>query len=529
MSREVSAHTGENAGMLKLDSLSRRVAHATWRYGLAIVSVAVALAITSYLERYTTLRTPLFYIAIIISAWFSGMGPGLLAVALSTLALDYYFAPRGQTPAVGDESRPFILLFSLSAIFACWICVQRRRAEKALKNARDELAARVEERTAKLRRVNEELHSEIAESKRMEEKLRERADLLDLTHDTVFVRDMNDVITYWNRGAEELYGWSSKEAIGQSSHILMQTIFPKSLEEINKELLRTGRWEGELIHTKRDQTQVTVASRWSLQHDDQKRPVAILETNNDITERKRVEEALQRHANMLEQTHDAILAWEFPGTIMYWNRGAEQLYGFSREEAFGQLSHDILHTEHPLPTAVFEEILARDGEWTGELTQTTRDGRKIIVESRHVLMREAGDRRLVLEANRDITERKRAEDAIQKAQAELAHVTRVASLGEMTASIAHEVNQPLAAIVTNANACLRWLAHRSPNLDEACQAATRIIKEGNRASEVISRVRGLVKKSDPDKDKLHINDVILEVIALARSEVVRHRVVLQTQ
>ena len=117
--------------------------------------------------------------------------------------------------------------------------------------------------------------------------LRERARLLDLTHDTIFVRDMNDVITYWNLGAAELYGWQSDQAIGKVSHQLMQTIFPAPLEEINAELLRTGRWEGELVHTKADGMQVVVASRWSLQRDGRGRPVAILETNNDITDRKR--------------------------------------------------------------------------------------------------------------------------------------------------------------------------------------------------------------------------------------------------
>jgi K+-sensing histidine kinase KdpD len=127
--------------MLKLDSLARRVPHAAWRYGLAIGSVAVALSVTSFLERYTTLRTPLFYIAIIMSAWFGGMGPGLLAVVLSSLVVDYYFAPGDQPPPSRADSRPFILLFSLSALFACWISVQRRRAEEALKRARDELEA----------------------------------------------------------------------------------------------------------------------------------------------------------------------------------------------------------------------------------------------------------------------------------------------------------------------------------------------------------------------------------------------------
>jgi PAS domain S-box-containing protein len=253
------------------------------------------------------------------------------------------------------------------------------------------------------------LQAEVAERKRGEEALRERANLLDLTHDTIFVRDINDVITFWNRAAEKLYGWTREEAVGQVSHHLTQTIFPAPLEEITAELNSTGRWEGELIHTRRDGTQVVVASRWALQLDEQGKPIAVLETNNNITERKRAEEALH------------------------------------------------------------------------------------------------------------------------KAQVELAHVTRVATLGEMTASISHEVNQPLAAVVTNANACLRWLARQSPDLDEARAAVERIVRDGSRASEVIGRIRALVKKSPPRQDRLSINDIILEVIALARSEMHMNRVSLQTQ
>jgi hypothetical protein len=108
-----------------------------WQYALAVASVGVALVMTNSLERYTTLRTPFFFLAIILSAWFGRMGPGLLAVGLSTLAVDRYFAPAVSDPGFGVGGRPFILLFSLSGLIACWISVQRRRAEEALKGARD--------------------------------------------------------------------------------------------------------------------------------------------------------------------------------------------------------------------------------------------------------------------------------------------------------------------------------------------------------------------------------------------------------
>src|SRR5271165_1326916 len=135
---------------------------------------------------------------------------------------------------------------------------------------------------------------DITERKRAEETLRERADLLNLTHDTVFVVDMKGVIKYWNRGAEEQYGWNGEQAVGKVVHDMLNTVFPSPLEEIKAEVTRTGRWEGELLHTKKDGTQVVVASRWALQRDEQGAPLAILETNNDITERKWAEDALRR-------------------------------------------------------------------------------------------------------------------------------------------------------------------------------------------------------------------------------------------
>jgi two-component system sensor kinase FixL len=339
---------------------------------------------------------------------------------------------------------------------------------------------------------------------------------------------MNNVITFWNRGAEELYGWKAEEVVGKITHQLLQTVFPAPLEEINAELLSTGRWEGELRHTKADGTHVTVASRWSLQRDERQKPVAILELNNDITDRRLAEDALRRQANLLEQTHDAIIMWEFRGNIIYWNRAAEHLYGFSREEAIGRLSHELLQTEHPIPTWLFQGALEREGHWTGELTHTARDGRKIVVESRHVVVREADGRTLVFETNRDITERKRTQESLQQAQANLARVNRVMLVGEMTASIAHEVNQPIAAVVTSAGAGLRWLAAQPPDMEKARQALERIVRDGSRAGEVIRRVRALVKKVPPSTDPFSINDAILEVIALAQSELQKHPVELRT-
>ena len=239
------------------------------------------------------------------------------------------------------------------------------------------------------------------------EALREQAALLDLTHDTVFVRDVNDVITYWNRGAEELYGWSKAEAVGKNSHHLNQTRFPARLEDIQAELVRTGRWEGELIHTRRDGTKVVSASRWSLQRDERGRPSGTLETNNDITERKRAEEALQ------------------------------------------------------------------------------------------------------------------------ESQAKLAHVTRVTTLGELAASIAHEIKQPLAAIVADAHACLNWLAADRPHVDKVREALADIVKDGDRAAEVINRIRALLSRSSVAHEPCDLAAVIREVQPLVPPELGRYGITLE--
>ena len=129
----------------------------------------------------------------------------------------------------------------------------------------------------------------------------------------------------------------------------------------------------------------------------------------------------------------------------------------------------------------------------------------------------------------EMGERQRAQEALQKAQAELAHVSRLMTLGELTASIAHEVNQPLAAVVTNAQACLRWLALETPRPDEARAAVERIVRDSNRASDVIQRIRALAKKTEPEMVALDINDVIRDAISLEQREMLSQRVSLRTE
>ena len=136
---------------------------------------------------------------------------------------------------------------------------------------------------------------------------------------------------------------------------------------------------------------------------------------------------------------------------------------------------------------------------------------------------------LVRKARRQTEVTLKAGDDLQRTQAELAHVTRVMTLGELTSSIAHEVNQPLAAIVTNAESCLRWLGREPPQLDEARSASERIIKDAQRATEVIGRIRDLARYSDPEKSPLDINETIRETVPLLQRELLRQRVSLRLE
>jgi PAS domain S-box-containing protein len=239
-------------------------------YGLAVFSVSVALGLALLLGRYNffSVAQPLFILAVAMVAWYTGAGPAALAVVLSSLANDYFFVPPIHTFYITRDDVPHFVVFILVALLLTWFATVRRSIERDLLQSREELTREVAVRS-------------------------QQASLLNLTHDSIFVRDMDFVISYWNRGAQELYGWAAEDAVGKVSHQLLQTVFPTPLEDIQTELLRTGRWEGELKRTTAHGIQVAVAARWALRRDEQEGPVAILETSNDITERKRREQEIR--------------------------------------------------------------------------------------------------------------------------------------------------------------------------------------------------------------------------------------------
>jgi PAS domain S-box-containing protein len=250
---------------------TQRLASGIVGYGLSLVSVAMAVgaALTPQYYDFRAPPTAVFSLAVAIAAWYGGVGPAVVAVLLSITCFVYFFVAPFYSFEISAREIPYTLVFVAWAPVVAWFSLAARKIAEELRQAHDRLQLEVQQR-------------------------REQARLLDQTHDSIFFRDMNGVISYWNRGAQELFGWSAEEAVGKRSHELLRTIFPGPLADIEEVLRRTGVWEGELRHTKADGSQIISASRWSLRRDDQGRPLLIMATNNDITERKHAEDEIRR-------------------------------------------------------------------------------------------------------------------------------------------------------------------------------------------------------------------------------------------
>jgi PAS domain S-box-containing protein len=318
-------------------------------------------------------------------------------------------------------------------------------------------------------------------------KLQGQANLLDLTHDAIFVRGMDDVISFWNRGAEQLYGWTPDEAVGRNSHQHLQTVFPAPIEQIKDELLRTGRWEGELIHTKRDGMRVTASSRWSLERDKYGRPLRVLETNNDITGRKRAE---MLAARMFECVPDGVSIIGRDYRYQRVNPVYERYRGIPPERVVGRHVAELFGEEYFEQTAKpnLDRCLAgedvRFARW-----YASPHGQLYLAVTYSPVRLGTEQVEAALVVTRDLTEFMRTSDELREAEADLAHVNRLTTMGQLTAAISHEVTQPIAATIANAQAALHWVNHEAPDLDEVRMALGRIVENGQRAGDVIDRIR----------------------------------------
>jgi signal transduction histidine kinase len=389
-------------------------APAIWSHGIAVVSVAAALIISRWPPLHLQdSPVSLFLCAVILSAWFGGAGPGLLATALSALAFYYYFLPPIYSLDAKPEEVPRLAIFMVSAVFVGSLSVAQRSATESLRRARDDLKETVQE----LQSTNEALQAVSRERKSAEESLRR----------------------------SETY-----------------------LAEAQK-LTHTGSWVWQ------------VAGRDALHLSDE------------------------------------------------WYR----IYSFDPEDGIPTLEQRLQRI-HPEDRAKWQEAIDRavddksdyDLEFRILLPGATV---KYVQTVGHPVFDASGNLVQYVGSSTDITGRKRAEESLRQAQADLARVNRITTMGELTASLAHEVNQPIAAAVTNANTCLRWLTRDHPDVEEARAAAMRSVKDSTRAAEIISRIRLLFKKGTPQRESVDVNEVVREMIVLLRGEAMRYSILVRTE
>ncbi len=578
---------------------TRRITSFVLRNGLAVLSVAAALAITELLRTYFE-PTPnsLFFCAIVVSSWFGGLGPGLLSGILSVGVIDYYFISPRYILAVNPEDVPRLAVFLISATAISWLSGEQKRAKESLRQARDELDAKVQERTAELRRANEELQAEIGERKEAEVALRSSEAQLTQAQRIAHLGSYEiDVLAGTSRWSDEIFrilGLNPQNGALARKDLVERIVGEDRQHAMERydQLVREGKPYNIQYRIKRPDGSIRfVQSMGEPIRNPDGVVVRFAGALLDITERKQSEDNLARLNRTLQtlyQSNEALVhatdEYELLQTVcrilvevgrvrMAWV-GYRELDAVKTVRPVAQAGYDDGYVENvkatwadaergqgPTGTAIRTgkpswtksiqtdpsiapwraEALKRgyssnislplmsDGEPFGALTLYAEEPDAFNERTIEQFTELADNLAYGVTALRTREERSRAERGLREAQAELAHVTRVMTMGELTASIAHEINQPLAAVVANANACIRWLANPTPNLDEAREAISRIVRDGNRASDVIGRIRALVKKGDTEKTLLDINEVIQEVVSLIHSEIQKSGVVLKMQ
>jgi PAS domain S-box-containing protein len=259
-------------------------------------------------------------------------------------------------------------------------------------------------------------------------------------------------------------------------------------------------------------------------------------------ERERAEESLRASEAYLAEaqrlTHTASFAWSIATRkIVHWSHETFHLFGFDSERGIPSNEVELRSRIHPDDVqrvdAIQERAIRERTDYEVDCRIVLPNGTiKYIHTVGHPVFNASGDLVEYVGTLMDVTERKRADEdreRLRQAQADLTHVNRVTTMGELTASLAHEVNQPITAAITNANTCLRWLARDHPDLEAAREASSRIVKDATRAAEIVSRIRLLFKKSAPERELVDLNEVIREMAVLLRGESTRYSISVRTE
>ena len=257
-----------------------------------------------------------------------------------------------------------------------------------------------------------------------------------------------------------------------------------------------------------------------------------------IAERNRAEENLRQSEAYLAEaqklTHTGSWVWEVARKeALHLSEEWYRIYGFEPEQGM-PVWEQRLQRIHPEDRARWQEaidraIIEKSGYEVEFRILFPGGAVKHILTVGHPILAASGDVVQFVGSSTDITERKQAGEKLRQAQADLERISRVTTMGELTASLAHEVNQPIAAAVTDANTCLRWLTRDQPDLEEAREAAARIVKDATRASDIVSRMRSLFQKGTPQRELVDVNELIREMIVLLRIEATRYSISMHTK
>ena len=363
--------------------------------------------------------------------------------------------------------------------------------------------------------------------------------IIDSTLDAVITIDAQGMITSWNKQAEIVFGWSSREAIGQHMADMIIPVQERMAHERGlRHFLASG--EGPIL---RRRIEVTAVRRSGVEFPVELEimPVRLGQDwhfnafIHDITDSKLAEAKLRESELNLRQLTETIpeMLWSATpeGEIDYCNARVLDYTGFTAEEIMGSGWMKLLHPDDVDQTArVWMSCVATGAPYRVEVRTLHAADRKYrwCVTSALPLLDQQG--RIVKWHGTivDMHDWKQAQEELRNTQAQLAHMMRVMTMGELTASIAHEVNQPLSGIITNAGTCLRMLASEPPNVEGARETARRTLRDGNRASDVITRLRALFGKKGETAEAVDLNEATREVIALSLSQLERAQVILRT-
>jgi PAS domain S-box-containing protein len=382
---------------------------------------------------------------------------------------------------------------------------------------------------------------DITERKRAEEERRESTErfraIADYTYDWEYWIGVDGKLLWVNPAVERITGYSVGECLVMADFpiaIVAEADREAVAHEMRAAVQGSSRNDFEFRVRQKDGRLVWVAASWQPIYDSRGARLGHRSSIRDIAERKRAEDAVResetRFRTFVDHAADAFFMLDFEqGTIVDVNRCACESLGYTREELIGA-SPAGFHLESD--RAQMESLAGRAAAG-GTVLDTHRhrrkDGSVFPVEVQASLFWHGG-RRYLLKVARDISDRVRAEeqrDRLRQVEAELAHIHRVSMLGQLAASIAHEINQPLGAVVNSASASLRWLAAEKP--EEARRSIARVIAEGHRASEIIGRIRAMIRKTPSHTERFDLNEAIREVLALARSNVQAGGVSLHTR